>query len=162
MQQSYQWRWLRRQRLRFLTLLITSPAGFLVALCVAATQMPDEDIWFLAMLGGFSGAVAGLLLCGLFGRPGRKGWLLAAGAALLSPSLGGAAVGSFMLPGGGTVLGAIMPLMTFTNLLSLSVWLACLVAVHLSVRYLRVNFPPDTQYAIKPEHLSDRHLKAFD
>ncbi|MBN9671555.1 hypothetical protein [Roseibium aggregatum] len=162
MQQFHSRRWLRRHRLRFLTMVVASPAGYLVALCVAATQMSEDDIWFIALLGGFSGAVAGLLLSGLFGHPGRKGWLLSVAASLLSPSLGGAVVGSVFSPGGGTVLGAVMPLMTFTRFSSFSLWLACLVTVHLSIRYLRLRFPAGDDLAIKPEHLSERQLSAFD
>lgn len=138
------WNWLRNDKLRFIVMLKASIAGFLVAFTVATVQ-PDAgsndpysiDPPFVAVLGGIGGLLGGLILSGWFGRPGAAGWLLALLAALLSPSLAGAISGSLLAPGLGTYFGAQLALLTFSSVQSASVWLACLIIIHLHTRFQR-------------------------
>lgn len=142
------WQWLLRDRLRFLIILESAAAGFLVALALAyalGTEDADADIRFnplgVAILASFGGAASGLFLSGWFGRPGKAGWVFATLAAFLSPSLAGAIIGTFIAPLAGTAFGAGMALLSFVHVQSFAVWLFCLLAMHLQIRYLRQRDP---------------------
>ncbi|MES0811128.1 hypothetical protein ABLO27_16700 [Roseibium sp. SCPC15] len=139
--------WLRYDKLRFPVTIQSALAGALVstALIFAMNNYrpnPEQDIF--TGIGLASGVIGGLIFSGWYGRPGRRGLFFACLASILSPMLGGAAVGSFIEPGIGTLLGAFMPLLLFITPVALLVWCICLCIIHLATLQMRSKFkaPP--------------------
>ncbi len=136
--------WLKHDRFRFFIFLEIAAAGFLVAFTLAhqlgfGSNEDDPNIapMVVAALAGAGGIVPGLLLSGWFGRPGRDGWVVALIAAVLSPAMAGAIVGTFLAPLDGTVVGAVLALSLFMHAKSFAVWLGCFLVIHLHLRFLR-------------------------
>lgn len=82
--------------------------------------------------------LAGLLLAGFFGRPGRFGWIstLLGGvlATVLGAGLGAAVLGGAKLAAPASV---VIPAMILQQPLVLMLWAVCLICVHLGARALR-------------------------
>lgn len=137
------WQWFRHDRLRLYAVPAAALSGCLVAWCLAfSSTAPEEDRAFIAQMGALSGAISGLTLSGWFGRPGRSGWALAVLAALLAPVIGGAVAGTLVSPGAGTLVGALLPFLTFTKPLSAAAWVFCLLGMHLGLRAWRARSDP--------------------
>lgn len=94
-------------------------------------------LWFLAAsaVGAFA---AGLATAGLFGGAGGRGWAVAGFGSLLSTGLGGALGGTLVLPGLGTIWGAlIVGRLMVERPVIVPIWACAMAAVHLYARRLR-------------------------
>lgn len=125
-------------------------AGLLTVLAILSGEIvPGTLSWgVLGYLLWFAGAgtlgagLAGLACAGLFGQPGRAGWFTASLGAVLATVLGGAIGGSLVVPGFGTVLGAIhVPLAIHAEPVIGLVWAGAMAVAHLRARRLRSAAP---------------------
>jgi hypothetical protein len=134
------WQWFWYDKLRLIVLLEAGLAGFLVGFSLESPQTPI-GLYSLPFIGGCSGAMAGWLLSGWFGRQGAWGWFFSFLASILCPILGGALVGTFLAPGHGTLLGAVISLLFLFRPVPFAVWAGCYFSMHLHIRFLRSRKP---------------------
>ena len=100
-------------------------------------EMAPDDLFVLAIT-ALGGAFGGYLMSGWFGRPGPPGAALTLLGAWLAGGLGGAFTGSVILPGFGTIMGALVGVsVPFQGAFGLMVWLLCCGALHYAIRVLR-------------------------
>ncbi len=127
---------------------LTAAAGGIVSL--AMVVFGGSMAMFLPVgegfhLGAAMGAgLAGLTLASCFGRPGRRGWAIAALGAVAATLLG-AVVGAGLLgliyfaPVKTGALGLIAILGAVENPIAVLIWAVCMAALHQAARRLRHN-----------------------
>jgi len=101
---------------------------------------PDDAISLGWLIGaGMLGAVASVfLLRDGFGRAGRRGWLWAGVAGLAASALGGLFAGTLVMPGYGSMLGAMTVFFAvLEHPTRLAAWLVGVALLHLTARRWR-------------------------
>ena len=138
-------------RFRLSTAGVTAVSGGIVSIAMAywggsmARFLPaGEALYPAAVLGA---GLAGLACADGFGRPGARGWAIAALASIVA-TIAGAVLGSGLLGVvmagnlGGAGLGLIAIMDAATSLPAVGIWTLSMVALHMTARHMRQGLSP--------------------
>ncbi|MGB0629981.1 MAG: hypothetical protein ACPGRZ_04745 [Alphaproteobacteria bacterium] len=94
----------------------------------------NKDHLVLTIVGFVGGGFAGLIFANLFGRPGLKGWVYSLIGGIVTTGIGGAIAGTILVPGIGTMIGAMYVIVVVLGNELTLLWFGGFALVHLITR----------------------------